>query len=410
MAGPDGGDARTATGLRIVHVQPMTLDLYGYADEDLGGAVRYAVTNLAIAQARLGNRPEIHLLASRRPHTQMLDNNVPVTFHSHVQPPRHLSVRWRFARQFSLSMLRAIRRDRGDVIHFHGVRQMHPMYAAAAWRTERQGMPLIAQDRGDRPVGRIETALQRYALRRTQVVLAASAGSADVLAGMGVPRSALHVVSNAMDPAVFWPGEPRESDGIFRVLVISRLNEDKDPLTMAEALCELVRRNVRVAVTVISRGVLRGAVEDRLRSGNVPATFIDHVAQGELGTYYRAADAFVLTSLREGWNQTIIEAMACGLPVVHTDVPGPRDSAGGAGYAVPPAQPLAVADALERLARDPALRREYRARGLARAPQFTWDAVARQIQPMYAQATALLANGGARAGLQPDAHLGGVLS
>jgi glycosyltransferase involved in cell wall biosynthesis len=388
----------------------MTLDLYGYADEDLGGAVRYAVTNLAIAQARLGNRPEIHLLASRRPHTQMLDNDVPVIFHPHVQPPRQLSVRWRFARQFSLSMLRAIRRGRGDVIHFHGVRQMHPMYAAVAWRTAHEGMPLLAQDRGDRPVGRLETVAQRYALRRTQVVLAASAGSADVLAAMGVPRSTLHVVSNAMDPAVFWPGDLREREGVFRVLVISRLNEDKDPLTMAEALCELVRRQVPVAVTVISRGVLRSAVEERLRSGGVPATFIDHVPQAELGTYYRAADAFVLTSLREGWNQTIIEAMACGLPVVHTDVPGPRDSAGGAGYAVPPAQPLAVADALERLARDPALRREYRERGLTRAPQFTWAAVARQIQPMYAQAIAAVAAGGARAVLRPGARLGGIVS
>ena len=397
-------------GLRIVHVQPMTLDLYGYADEDLGGAVRYAVTNLALAQARLGNRPEIHLLASRRPHTLLLDGSVPVTFHPHVQPPRHLSVRWRFARQFSLSMLRAIRRDRGDVVHFHGVRQMHPMYAAVAWRTAREGMPLLAQDRGDRPVGRMETAAQRYALRRTQVVLAASEGSADVLAGMGVPRTALHVVSNAMDPAVFWPGDPREGDGTFRVLVISRLNEDKDPLTMAEALCELVRRKVPVAVTVISRGVLRGAVEERLRSGGVPATFIDHVPQAELGAYYRAADAFVLTSLREGWNQTIIEAMACGLPVVHTNVPGPRDSAGGAGLAVPPAQPLAVADALERLARDPALRRAYRDRGLARAPHFTWDAVARQIQPMYQQAIAAVANGRAAAVVRPDVPLGGVVS
>jgi len=169
----------------------------------------------------------------------------------------------------------------------------------------------------------------------------------------------------------------------FRILVVSRLNEDKDPLTMADAVGALMRRGVPVALTVVSRGELRGAVEARLKSHGVPATFIDHLPHTELAALYRRSDAFVLTSLREGWNQTILEAMACGLPVVLTDVPGPRDSAGDAGVRVPPQRPDAVADALERLARDPMHWQRQRRLGIDRAQAFTWDAIAAQLQPLY---------------------------
>jgi glycosyltransferase involved in cell wall biosynthesis len=371
-------------GLRIAHVQPMTLDLYGHDDAGYGTSVRYSVSNLAAAQARLGHHPEVHLLTSGRPR-ELRVAGVTAHFHRCVQPPRRASLHARFARQFSVAMLRAIRRESADVVHFHGVRQLHLMYAAVASRAAQQGIPLVGQDRGNRDVGRIETAAQRFGLRRTKDVLAASAESVDVLAGLGVPRTAIHVVPNAVDPDVFRPGAAREraAGDPFRILVVSRLWPDKDPLTMADGVCELVRRGQPVSLTVISRGPLRDEVEARLRAGGVPVEFIEHVPQQQLVEYYRSADALVLTSLREGWNQVILEAMASGLPVVLTAVPGPRDAAGNAGFLVPVRSPDAVANALERLASDRALWLRHRALGLERARAFTWDAVARQLDDIY---------------------------
>jgi glycosyltransferase involved in cell wall biosynthesis len=282
-------------------------------------------------------------------------------------------------------MLRAIRRESADIVHFHGVRQLHLMYAAVAWRAAQQGIPLVGQDRGNRDVGQIETAAQRFGLRRARAVLAASAESVDVLACLGVRRKAIHVVPNAVDPDVFRPGAVRERapGEPFRLLMVSRLWPDKDPLTMADGVCELASRGLPVALTIISRGPLRDEVEARLRAGRVPTEFIDHVPQQRLVEYYRSADALVLTSLREGWNQVILEAMASGLPVVLTAVPGPRDAAGNAGILIPVRRPDALADALERLASDRALWLRHRALGLERARAFTWDAVARQLDDIY---------------------------
>jgi glycosyltransferase involved in cell wall biosynthesis len=151
---------------------------------------------------------------------------------------------------------------------------------------------------------------------------------------------------------------------------------------MARALVEFAGRGWRVRATIVSPGPLRAAVQETLR-GRVAATFIDHLPQARLGNLYRAADVFVLTSLGEGWNQATVEAMACGLPVVVTDVPGVRDVAGGCGLFVPPRRPDLVADALERIAGDDGLRRELIALALERCRRLTWQSVARLTISVY---------------------------
>jgi glycosyltransferase involved in cell wall biosynthesis len=377
------------SGLRVAHVQPMTLDLFGHDDADFGTSVRYSLANLALAQAELGMRPTVHLLASGRPHggpRELEVGGMRVRFHPCVQPPRRTGQRVRFARQLSWSVVRALRRGETDLVHFHGVRQFHAMYGAVAWRARQQGLRLFAQDRGSRDVGRVEGAAQRYGLARTEQVLAASTDSADVLRGMGVPEAALHVVPNGVDPELFRPDpghRPGGPDTPVRVVTVSRLSPEKDPLTMVDALVELQGRGRKVELVAISPGPLRAEVERRARAGGVPATFIDHVPQTELAERYWAADVLILTSLREGWNQVMLEAMASGLPVVATDIPGLRDAAGGAALLVPPGDPAAVADAVQKLTGDPELWQRQRERGLARTSDLTWNAIARRLADLY---------------------------
>ena len=377
------------SALRIAHVQPMTLDLYGHDDRDYGTVVRYSVSNLAAAQAAQGDRPEVHLLASQRP-LELEVEGVKACFHRAIEPPKRAGVNRRFARQFSVSMLRALRRGRYDVVHFHGTRQLHAMFAAVAWRCERQGLPMVAQDRGNRDVGRVETALQGFGLRRSRALMGASQDTIERFAALGFPRSMLHLVPNAIDPSIFHPGPPRDRDngssGKLRLLYVSRLHDDKDPLTMADAVARIAATGRPVEVTVCGAGPLRGPVAERLAGTGAGVTFHDHLPHVELVDLYRSSDALVLTSLREGFNQSILEAMACGLPPVLTDIPGPRDSAGEAGTLVPVRDPEALAAAIVGLVDDP---REYARRrelALARAPQFTWDAVARQVRAIYEEA------------------------
>jgi glycosyltransferase involved in cell wall biosynthesis len=81
----------------------------------------------------------------------------------------------------------------------------------------------------------------------------------------------------------------------------------------------------------------------------------------DVADFYRAADLFVFPSRAEGCPNVILEAMACGVPVVATDIAGNREvlgESGDAGHLVPPESPAALAEAIARLAGSVTLRRD----------------------------------------------------
>ena len=109
------------------------------------------------------------------------------------------------------------------------------------------------------------------------------------------------------------------------------------------------------------------------------------VPDEDLPAFYGAAEAFVFPSSHEGFGLPVLEAMAAGTPVVSSNVTAMPEVMGGAGLLLDAINPEAVADALERLAGDTALRDDLRARGLERAQVFTWDATAATCERLYAE-------------------------
>ena len=103
----------------------------------------------------------------------------------------------------------------------------------------------------------------------------------------------------------------------------------------------------------------------------------------ELPLLYGAADALVYVSLWEGFGMPIIEAMACGTPVIASDVSGMPETAGNAALLVDPQSPEAIASAMHRIATDPDLRRQLSRNGRERAPMFSWERAVEQLFEVY---------------------------
>lgn len=370
--------------LRIGHVQPMSLDLFGHDDRELGHTVRYSVWNLAAAQARAGDRPTLHLLTSGRGF-ELEVAGVRTRFHRAFQLPRSAPFQYRFARQFSRSMLRSLRQSDLDLVHFHGVDQFHPAYALVAARCARQRVPLFAQERGLRPVGRLERAARNWALLRTTAVLAHSPESVPRYLSLGVPSADVTFVPNGFDSATFSPQGRREYDGTspLRVLWVARMVESKGPIAMVDGVAGYAGNGARAEVTLVSHGPLKDAIEARLAHHGIPHQFLGELAQGALAACYREADVLVLPQQDVGSNQVVIEALACGLPVVASDVSGIREAVGGGGVLVPPGDGESVAAALRRVASVESWRR-LSANAVAHSAGYTWDAVAALIRAVYA--------------------------
>lgn len=104
-----------------------------------------------------------------------------------------------------------------------------------------------------------------------------------------------------------------------------------------------------------------------------------------LGSCYRAADVFVFPSLWEGFGWPVLEAMACGTPVVVSNVASLPEVAGSAGLAVAPHDHAGLADALLTVLANPAEQAHRRAKALEQAGRFSWDACARETLAVYEQ-------------------------
>jgi glycosyltransferase involved in cell wall biosynthesis len=153
---------------------------------------------------------------------------------------------------------------------------------------------------------------------------------------------------------------------VLQLLCVAALSRRKGHRVLLEALCEAAG----VRLTLAGDGPERTALEALARELGVAdrVRFLGAVPHDEVPALYAGADAFCLPSFAEGLPTVLIEAMACGLPVVATNVMGTAELVedGVSGYVVPPARPDRIAAALRALAEDPELRARTGAAGRAR--------------------------------------------
>lgn len=113
--------------------------------------------------------------------------------------------------------------------------------------------------------------------------------------------------------------------------------------------------------------------------------YLGNPAKATLVQIYSAADILVAPSLHEGFGMTLLEAMACGTPVVTANLSAMPEVAGDAGVLVDPHSSQAIADAITQLHNDPNYYQTLVGKGLERAKQFTWENTAAQIAQLYEQ-------------------------
>lgn len=282
----------------------------------------------------------------------------------------------------------AVRRFRPDaVIAYFGL----PCGPAAGLARVLCGVPYVVSLRGGDVPGfqyegigvyhRLAGPVIRAVWRKAAAVVANSDGLA-ALARRFAPEVPVTVVPNGVDATLFTPvAENRKhTDGPLRLLVVGRLVRQKGVDCLLDAMARLPDPAV-VALTVVGDGPARPELEAQAArlglSGRV--AFVGWRGRDELPGLYQTADVFVLPSRDEGMPNVVLEAMACGLPVVATDIPGSRDLVvdGETGVLMAVDDTAALHAALAQLAADPQARQRMGTAGRQRvAEHFSWGAVA----------------------------------
>ena len=111
--------------------------------------------------------------------------------------------------------------------------------------------------------------------------------------------------------------------------------------------------------------------------------FPGYIAQEDVAALYSLATVFAYPSLWEGFGLPVLESMACGTPVLTSNVSSLPEVAGDAAVLVPPTEVDAIAEGLARMLEDEALRDDLRERGHRRAARFSWERCARETLAVY---------------------------
>ena len=234
---------------------------------------------------------------------------------------------------------------------------------------------------------------ERWVLGHVAAVHSCNDEVAEVLAVKGFAGEVVNL-GLGVDLDHFSPTAPdATADGptceAFRVGYVGRFTEQKGIFTLLAALAQLEGMQASFVGAGPDEARLRDAVA--ARGLEMRVCIQGFVAHDELPALYRDFDVIVVPSLdmpswKEQFGRVVVEAMACGTPVVVSDGGALPEVAGDAGIVVAQGDASGLAEVLADLRRRPELARQLRSRGLERARHFSWERIAHDQAMVYRRA------------------------
>ena len=234
------------------------------------------------------------------------------------------------------------------------------------------------------------------AMQQADAIVAVSSNTAaDITRLLKIESDRIFVVPNAVD-SVFSPAPDAvsaairadlniPSDALFCLNVGSN-HPRKNVSAILQALSILKQKNIPVQFLKVN-GVFSNEQNAFIADHNLSDSIqqLEDIAASTLVYLYSSADILVAPSFHEGFGLTLLEAMACGTPVMTSNVSAMPEVIGDAGLLIDPDDSQSIADSLQRFYEDVSQQEQLRTKGLARAKLFSWEKTAEEIAKIYHQ-------------------------
>ncbi len=301
----------------------------------------------------------------------------------------------------------ASRGDNYDLIHAHSHLSLSTNICAAFRRVH--SPPLIITNHGlisqTAPMGLQNLYLPtvaKWTFRSADGIICYTENEKAEMVKMGVSDQKISVIHNGIDTRLFRPGPIDHQSKTL--LWIGRYTPGKGVEYLIDAFALFKKDHADFSLMMIGRGPNKDAILERIRKLGLTDSVIirDFVPNSELPEVYRNARAFVLPSLEEGVPRSILEAMACGVPVVCTNLPQLVSIVSGAGRLIPPRDSRSIADQLSQIIANEGLSLRLGKVGIERVrAHYSWDDTVRRTLELYEHVV------GVRNGYQPQHHVEG---
>lgn len=276
----------------------------------------------------------------------------------------------------------ALRRDGIDVIHSW----LFLANAAAGLASLAcPGRALVTSARNRKRHGRANRWANLLAFRRSGAIVVNSADVADyIVEHYRAPRSRIRVVVNGVDMDRFHP-RSGGAEAPPRIVTVGRVVEQKNQALFLSAAARLAVDFPTLRFVLVGDGPLRPGLEKRAAELGLSSR-VDWLGErDDVETVLRGATLFWLTSRWEGMPNAVLEAMACGVPAVATDVGGAREliEEGVSGFVVENGDEEGIVARSRELLSDPARWQTMAAAALARAGEFSRRRMIERMEELY---------------------------
>jgi phosphatidyl-myo-inositol alpha-mannosyltransferase len=282
----------------------------------------------------------------------------------------------------------ALREFRPDVIHAHdpvspGISMLALVHANAPLVATSH--PYFPPDARSSKVFSFAAPLLRPIWRRVDRRLAVSnAARHTICSRLGYGN--VQVLPNGANVDVFARALPARLPAGRKLLFVGRLELRKGFPVAVRAFSKLAAEYPDLRLVVVGDGADRDAVNELDEATRRRVDMMGRVTDEALPTFYRASDIFMSPATgSESFGIVLVEAMAAGIPLVASDIPGYREVArdGIEGILVPPSDPDALAAGIRRLLDDPALAMSLGLNGAQRARHFDWESIVDRLEDIY---------------------------
>lgn len=203
-----------------------------------------------------------------------------------------------------------------------------------------------------------------------------------------VKEEKIHVIPFGVDTEKFQPPRKARSRSVYEILYVGSLYPIKGLKYLIQALALVLKKRRDVKLRIVGSGPEKAKlsllVNELGLQGNI--LFQGFIPHNEIVPYYQQCDIFVYTTLGEPFGKSIIEAMACGKPVITSNIGGPAEIVenGKTGFLVLPTKPDAIAEKISLLLEDSSLRRQMGdAARKAAVERYSLEKVAELSQEVY---------------------------
>lgn len=225
----------------------------------------------------------------------------------------------------------------------------------------------------------------RRVWRNAAAVIANSGGLKEL--ALKTDRAAkIGVIYNGVNIKDFTQRDNRENENIV-ILTVARLIKRKGIDDLIRAVPAIVKAHRNIEVKIIGEGNMGAELKALAEKLDVSEyiEFLGYIPHNEISNYYSASDIFVLPSRNEGMSNTVLEAMASGLPVITTDTGGTRELIDGNGIIVPSEDSDAISNAVLNLINDHKLRENMGMKSREIAESMSWKNIAEKYYKLYVE-------------------------